>query len=119
MSGKRGLLPAHKTVTSLHAPLRTVHVSFPTYGSSISKALFQDQLSNLPFLDYGLAYDNLDGKVLDFHLCLVRHPFSRLCGVYAIHFLLLFICSRCKDTNTLTNIFLRVMIYSTYYLYFF
>ena len=91
MSGKRGLLPAHNTVTSLHAPLRIVHVTFTTYGSSISKALFQDPAFQTFIFDYGLAYDNLDGEVLDFHLCRVRHPFSRLCGVYAIHFLLLYV----------------------------
>ena len=55
MSGKRGLLPALKTVTSLHAPLRTVHVTFTTYGSSISKAFFKTRFSNCQ-LDYGLRF---------------------------------------------------------------
>jgi GxxExxY protein len=39
-SSKRGPLPAHKSVTRLLAPLRTVRDSFPSYGSSLNKTSF-------------------------------------------------------------------------------
>ncbi len=44
MSDKRGVLPPHRTVTSSHALLRTVRVTFITYGSSLSKAFGETQL---------------------------------------------------------------------------
>ena len=61
------MLPPHRTVTSPHAPLRTGLVSFPTYGSSLSKAfgetrfinfrsLFEDICSVIPLVSLTSAW---------------------------------------------------------------
>ncbi len=62
--GKRGPLPALRTVTSPRAPLGTVRESFPSYGSSTPKASSRRPLPSI-FRDRNSAIWICDGTCCD------------------------------------------------------